>query len=195
MNTKPVLLTEETVEDFFSFLETDPRQGTLSYVYYVAPLKVNKKYVDEDGVKKDNPMSGMIYKVTKFQFNFGETYAKRVQKLNPDYEFKGRKGVFGKPEGYKNVEIGKNGLYLPIIPKKTESKYILKTGKGVKEVNLSDYQKYLPPPSSGERVVPSEFRNLLVDRVYRISAGGHVWKNPNFEFKELGTENLLEIQG
>jgi len=190
---KRELLVEETVQDFFELLEKDPKQGSISYVYYVGPLRVNKKFVDTDGEKKINPYEGKLFKVTRFMFNYGETYGARVRKLDPDYEFKQRKGVYEKPAGYSAVEMGKSGLYLPILPKGSKSQYILLDGGRIEKIDLKDYQKYLPPPSGGSSIPPTDFRNLILDRIYKISAGGHVWENPNFAYPQLQKkEHLLE---
>ena len=43
-NTIKKQLNEETINDFFNFLEQDPQNKSFAYVYYTAPVKLNKNY-------------------------------------------------------------------------------------------------------------------------------------------------------
>ena len=45
------LLTEESYNDLFTFLEQDPKKMTGAVVMYVNAVKTNKNYIDDNGNK------------------------------------------------------------------------------------------------------------------------------------------------
>ncbi len=178
-------LNEETINDFFNFLEQDPQKKSFAYVYYTAPVTLNKNYDAGDGLKTPNPMYGKIFKNQQFKFNYGATYKEAVLKQNPEHEFKDRKGNYEKVQGFDVLEMGKSGLYLPIIPIASKSTYSIKNDDGSwQEVNFEDVKQYFPEPRPKRDTPPT--KQLIVDRIARISAKGNVWTNPHFIYKYLG---------
>ncbi len=183
---------KEAINDFFNFLETDPRKGSFATVYYTAPYSspFNKFYVDENGEKQLNPYRGKVYKHQYIQFNFGETYKRAVERNNPDWEMQQRKGEFEKLGGYDVIEAGKNGLYLPVIPKNNKSAYSVVDENGNHE--LVDYETLKPYMAVRKAYEPGSgvnFRLLLVDRIYKLRAGGgKEWVNPHFTETYVGPQ-------
>ena len=180
-------LNEETINDFFNFLEQDPQKKSFAYVYYTSPVKLNKNYVDENGVKLPNPMVDKLFKNQQIKFNYGATYKEAVLKQNPEHEFKDRKGNYEKVQGFDVLEMGKSGLYLPVLPIASKSTYSIKNDDGSwEEVNFEDVKQFFPPQRErGESETP-QVRQLIVDRIARVSAKGNVWTNPHFIYKYLG---------
>jgi hypothetical protein len=187
---KEQILSEETIDDFFNFLEKDPGKSTFAYVYYVNPVKVNKFYTNESGQKTPNPMDGKLFKNTQFMFNFAETYVDAVKKQNPDYEFGKRSGQYEKLQGYSVVETGKSGLYFPIIPKDSKSSYSIFENGEWSPIEYDEIKEFLPPPSTSTSPAPLvKFRQLVLDRIARISAKGNIWNNNSFKYKYLGPKS------
>lgn len=179
----------EQLDDFFKFLARDPQSYSNSSVFYTSIMKTNKNFIDDDGVKKPNPYSDKIYKHQRIMFNFGKSYKKEMLKINPDYEFSPRRGKYENVEGFSMVKTGKNGLYFEVVPSSSESVYTIIDDSGQHEiVEYADIQKYLPPksPSKTSDENKVEFRILLVDRTYKIKAGGADWVNPHFVFDYFG---------
>jgi hypothetical protein len=181
------------VDDFFNMLEVDPPINSFAFVYYLSPLdsgKMNKSYINSDGVKELNPMYGKIYKNSVFQFNYGKTYSSKVLKLNPDYQFSEPKGKSEKVDGYTVLRIGNDGkLMLPIAdPKIKHVSYIYYGGKIDREISEDELKIYLPKRNISVSSSGVDYRNLNVDRIYKLSAGKHVWLNPHFQYKELKNE-------
>lgn len=181
-NRVPLQEGVNQIEDFFNFLEVDPKHGTFAYAEYVAPVSLNKTYV-EDGVKMLNPLYGKLYKYSKFKFNYGEVYAEAMKKRDPEYTPGVRRGKYEKLQGYDVLESGKSGLYLPIHPKgSTPTAYIVEeNGKYIKK-SKEEIAKYLKPVSSFDPEALQR-RQLIVDRIYKLTASGAEWKNPNFAYK------------
>lgn len=183
------VLTEETVNDFFNFLEKDPRKNTFAYVYYTAPVSMNKFIIDENGNKIPNEMYGKIFKNKQIRFNYSETFKEVMSKRNPDYVYGSRKGNYEKLGGYEVLEHGKSGLYMPVLPKQSKTTYSMLDNGTWTLVEKSEIQKYIKPdiqyPDNGKPI----YNQLIVDRIARISAGGHTWNNPNFIYKYLGPKN------
>lgn len=195
-NEKP-LLFEGEFEDFFEFLNQDPKKGTIASVYYTAPMTVNKFYVDERGVKQPNPLFLSLYKHTRFTFRYADTYAAAIErKYGSAVHLNAPTGTYEKLQGYDIVRSGKSGLYFPIVPLSSKSRltFVPREGKdwnNAKEVLYSDIIQYLPQRGNVEEGFtdgPPALRNLLLSRIYRIKAGGHVFTNPQFEFKYLGVD-------
>ena len=80
-----------TVEDFFDFLATNPKAGSVSFVYYTSPVSINKNLEGRGKNAIKNPMysedldHAIIFKSQWFSFSFGELYANKIMKFNPDW--------------------------------------------------------------------------------------------------------------
>ena len=185
------LLTEDRIDDFFKFLANDPKSSTMASAYYTAPVTMNKFIIGDDGIKIPNPMHGKVFKNTLFMFRWADVYKDAVQRVNPDYEFGERRGTYDKVEGFKVTEMGKSGLYLPILPSGSNSNYsVLEDGQWM-QIDKEDVRKYLPPYRGGS-ASGVEYRQLIVDRIAMIKSGGNEWVNPHFHFKYLGPGNFSE---
>ena len=115
------LLTEEKIDDFFNFLAKDPSNKSMASVMYTNPVKVNKFILDDQGMRVPNPMLDKLYKNTRFMFRWQDTYKNAMDRVNPEHEMGQRRGTYDKVEGFEVLEMGKSGLYLPIIPTGSES--------------------------------------------------------------------------
>lgn len=182
------ILNEESIEDFFNFLEQDPKKGSFSHVFYTYPVKVNKFLKDETtGEKTPNPMFNKLFKTTQIVFNFEDTYGKGIErweeKTGEKHEPGQRRGEYDKVQGYSVLETGKNGLYFPVLPKqqKTLSYSVQQEDGTFQEIAKEEAVKYIPQrkPYDG----PVQYRQLIVDRISKISAGGNTWDNPHFIYK------------
>ena len=178
------LLTEESIDDFFNFLEFDPHKHSFAYAYYTYPVTLNKT-MEDNGIKVPNPMYGKIFKNARYKFNYGEVYGDAMRKVNPDYIPGKRSGEYEKVDGYKVTEMGKSGLYLPILPTEQKSVYSVNEDENWRVVDFDEIKKYFPKRTYS--AAPArEYKQLILDRIYKISAGGNVWVNPNFKYKYLG---------
>ena len=179
-------LMESKIDDFFNFLEKDPKKNTIAYVYYTNLVKVNKTFLNDKGEKQSNPMDGKLYKNTMFSFRFGDTYSRAVERDNPEHEMGKRSGTFDKIEGYSVVESGKNGLYLPILPLGSKATYSINDNGNWKVVDKEEIRKYLPPSKPSAPASGVAFRLLKLDNIYMLRGGGNEWVNPNFQLKYSG---------
>jgi len=180
------LLTEENIEDFFKFLAKDPNNKSMASVSYTAPVRVNKFMLDTEGNKVPNPMLNKLHKNTRFMFRWQDTYKNAMDRVNPEHVMGQRSGIYDKVTGFEVLEMGKSGLYLPIIPTGSESTYsVLGEDGNWSPISKDEAFRYMPPPrpSSGG-VVP--IRQLIVDRIFKIKSGGNEWVNPHFKYKYLG---------
>jgi hypothetical protein len=169
-----------TIDDFFEFLRRHVQKNTFAYAYYTYPARMNKTLGSRDNL---NPLFGRVFKHKPYEFRWEQSYAEAVKLKDPDYVFKGGTTEYKPLEGIKIVKEGPNGLYFPIVP----------TGGGGKpvytvdwqEVSIEEIAQYLPPvkeyPPDATRFIP-----MLIERVAGLSAGGAVWKNPDFKFQYLG---------
>lgn len=187
-NMSGKILTEETYNDLFKFLEQDPRSMTQGSAYYVHSMDsyMNKNIIGSDGLKVPNPMYGKLYKNTRFMFKWEQTYNKAMSRVNPEHVMGKRSGNYEKIDGYSVLESGKSGLYLPIVPTGSESLFsVLEDGK-FSLIDKAEAYKYLRPISGGSVGSGVDFRPLIIDRVYKLTGGGNVWINPNFKLQYLG---------
>lgn len=187
-----VISEVEKVDDFFNFVEKDPRLNTWAFVYYTSNLDA---YLAK---RSSNPMVGKFLKSTRYKIMFGQTYKRATELKNPEYVVQQRKGGYEKIQGYNILEFDKSGnLVLPIIP--LESRYVIVVmgDGGVQDKFQRTYElqekygQFFIPSFFGERGAPAsgtEFRALKVDSISRISAGGAVWDNPNFKYKQYAQD-------
>jgi len=180
------LLTEESYNDLFTFLEQDPQKMTGAVVMCVNAVKTNKNYIDDNGNKAPNPMYDKIFKHTRFRFAWENTYAKAMERINPEYEIGARKGDYQKIQGYNMLEIRNNTTYLPILPTGSESVYSVSEngGRSFNVISKDEAYKYMPSVKPSEPSGRADYRQPLVDKIYMIKAGGNVWENPNFTYGE-----------
>lgn len=179
------------------FLQQMPKRGSFGYVFYTAEIPVNKNYIDDDGVKKPNPLVGRLYKNTVFKFQFDKSYTRAVEikneKTGDDYEVGARKAAFSSVEGYNMLLEGPKGLYFPIVlddPKGDQSaNYMLMNDNGgFNVVSKEEIKKYLKPVSGTSTYI--NYRSLIVQKIFKIKAGGRVFSNSEFPYEYLGPENL-----
>ena len=171
-------------EDLFYFIENNPKKGTIASVFYTSPVSMNK-FVMINGEKQINPMRGLIYKNSKINFRWEDTYKKAVERTNPEHEMGSRSGEFEKIQGYSILETGKNGLYLPVLPLGSENQGYSKMSESgsLEPINIDEVKPYFRPYKSYGSKSGVNFRLLLVDRISKIKAGGSDWGNPHFVYK------------
>jgi hypothetical protein len=186
-------LNEDVYEDFFYFLEDDPKLNTFAYVYYVSNLN---RYLAK---AKSNPMLDRFIKISKYQFRFGDTYKNAVLRKNPDYEFQQRKGEYTKVQGFSVLEFDRNGdEVLPIMPLKSDSIILVlnedKT-KIIDKIKTRDiqtkYSEYFIGSFFKEKQETAsgvEFRALKVKNIIKINAGGNNWFNKFLDFSNIGID-------
>ena len=187
------LLKEEKIDDFFHFLERNPKKGSFAYAYYTRPLAVNKSVTDVDGEKKPNPYYGKLFKHSRYRFSFEQLYADKKKKEDPDYVAGERRGEYQKVEGFSYLETGKSGLYLPIMPTETKSTYSVVEPNGENRVlSYDDIKLYLRPQSPSSDGSGIKILQLIVDKIAKLSTGGNTWVNPNFMYEYLGPGTIGE---
>jgi hypothetical protein len=192
---KEDIITEDVYDDFFYFIENDPRLNTFAYIYYLSSLD---RYLSKP---KNNPMLGKFYKLSKYKFRFGDTYKNAVVRKNPEYEFQKRSGEYIKIEGYNVLERDAKGdEVLPIMPLDTKSTVIVFDEENKKKETISvselkkNYSEYFInsfltgnyEPSSGV-----DFRALKIKNTIKISAGGNVWMNPYIKLNDIDLKSEI----
>jgi hypothetical protein len=184
------VITEETYDDLFHFLNTDPKKMTQGSVHYVADLNssMNKNIVDDEGNKIPNPMYGKLFKHTRFMFKWEDTFTNAMERIDPNYVPGQRSGHYEKIDGYKVLEKGPNGLYLPILPTGSEYKIFVDNNGELEEMDKEAAKKFLRPASPTKTETPTKaaFRLLMLDKIAKVTGGGNVWKNPNFKGVYMG---------
>jgi hypothetical protein len=179
------------------FLKQMPKRGSFGYIFYTAPVSVNKFYINDNGEKELNPMTGKLFKNTVFKFQFDKSYVRAVEikneKTDDDYEVGARQSSYSDVEGYNMLLNGKSGLYFPIVlddfRNDQSANYTLMNEAGDYEiVSKEQIQRYLKPSSSTSTFI--DYRLLIVQRVFEIRAGGRTFNNPEFPYKYLGPKNL-----
>jgi hypothetical protein len=202
MSNEPEMSADEQIRSIkggsiIDFLQQMPRRGSYGYVYYTAEIPVNKNYIDDDGVKKPNPIVGKLYKNTVFKFQFDKSYKRAVEikneKTGDDYEVGSRQAVYKDVEGYNMLLEGPKGLYFPIVlddPKGDQSaNYMLMNDNGGFDVvSKEQIKKYLKPVSGTSTYI--NYRSIIVQKIFKIKAGGRAFSNSEFPYEYLGPENL-----
>lgn len=175
-----------SIDDFFEFLIRNPHKNTIAWLYYVYPLSMNKTLGSREVRSKElNPFYGKILKHKPYKFQWDRTYAEAQKAINPDYEFKGGTSTYEKVEGFKVLQKGNNGLYLPIVPMPSGTKPTYTT-LDYKPIDESEFAQYMLPerPYDPTR---APMMQSLVRRIAGVSAGGATWNNPEAEFKYMGS--------
>lgn len=183
---------KERIEDFFDFLNSNPKKATGASVLYTNPVKVNKYIINDLGEKVLNPMLDKLFKNTRFLFRWEDTYKRAAERNNPDFEVGKRSGTFEKVDGFDMLESGKSGLYIPIVPTGSESQYSVYEDGEFRPISKEEARKYMPEYKERESASGINFRPLIVDRIYKINAGGKTWENPNFIYTYLGPDSVRE---
>ena len=191
-----------TVEDFFDFLATNPKAGSVSFVYYTSPVSINKNLEGRGKNAIKNPMysedldHAIIFKSQWFSFSFGELYANKIVKFNPDWQPSDRETSLEKHPDMKYVESGPKGDYFTILPqgssKSTYAVYDIASGaEGLKDPNnyrvVQDFEEikpFFPVRTSAPQPFPT--RKLFVSRVYELAAGNHLLKPAEFKYVYFG---------
>lgn len=179
----------EEVNDFFKFLKNNPQVGSVASLWYVSTLNSGL------AKPKQNPMVDRFIKLTKYMFEWERTYAKEVEKVNPDWQVQQRKGDYSQVEGFNIVKRDKKGdEVIDIIPRNPKSIVLildeagnvadtLKTGElGTKYAQYFTPSFLAPSTPSGSGV---EFRSLKLYATKRIAAGGKEWINPKFKYERF----------
>jgi hypothetical protein len=192
-----------TVEDFFDFLATNPKAGSSAFVYYSYPVKINKNLEGRGKNAIKNPMwsedldHAIIFKSSWFSFSFGQLYADKMRKLNPDWQpDPDRTTSLVKHPDMKYVESGPKGDYFTILPQgfgdSTYAVYdIASGGQGLKDPNnyrvVQDFEEIKPFfPVRNSTAPPFPTRKLFVTRVYELAAGNHLLKPQDFKYVYFG---------
>lgn len=179
-----------TIEDFFEFLNRNTQKGTFAYAYYTYPVKVNATLGKKGAPSKEpNPYFGRIFKHSRYEFRWEDTYSNAKRRTDPDYQFVGDNRIdkssgalYKSVEGVKMIEQGPNGLYLPIVPTKFFSPVYTVDADIVPKEQIIDQL----PTSNG--ILP-EVMKLIVERIAGLSAGGAFWKNPDFKYTYAGEKS------
>jgi hypothetical protein len=189
-----------TVEGFFDFLATNPKLGSAAYVYYCAPVKINK-YMAGRGSDK-NPMyseefdHAIIFKSSWYSFSFGELYTNKMKKFDPNWTpDTSRTTVLVKHPEMKYVESGPDGDYFTILPSgfgaSTYAVYDINAGiEGLKDpinykiTDIQNIKQFFPPQRTDAAPFPT--RKLFVSRVYELAAGNHLLKPVEFKYVYFG---------
>lgn len=170
------------VEDFLEFMGRDPQSYSWGWVYYTYPAKANKTLgTRENPNKEPNPYFGKVFKHKPYKFRWSETYSQSMLRKDPNFQFQGGTTEYKPMEGVKMVQEGPNGLYFPIVPQQDATFHTVYTVDW-EIVPYEQVAKYLTPPSGFEPpVIP-----MLLERIAGISAGGAIFKNPDFKFQYMG---------
>jgi hypothetical protein len=188
------ILNEEKHSDLFEFLAQGFGKMTQGTAYYVASMdnSMNKNIVTPEG-KMPNPMYGKLYKHTMFMFPWLDTYRRAHERKGIDTEPGQRRGTYERLEGFDMLETGKSGLYLPIYPTGSEYVFAVMDGGKFVEFPKEEAKKYLKP-SDGSAFNPDTVpvRQLIIDKIAKITGGGNVWINPNFKGSYMGVGSLDE---
>jgi len=192
-----------TVEDFFDFLATNPKAGTVAFTYYTNPVSINKNLEGRGKNAIKNPMfsedldHAIIFKSSWYSFSFGQLYADKMKKLNPDWQpDPNRQTSLVKHPDMRYVESGPKGDYFTILPqgfgKSTYAVYDINAGmEGLKDPNnyrvVTDFEEikpFFPVRTSTSEPFPT--RKLFVSRVYELAAGNHLLKPADFKYVYFG---------
>ena len=187
------------VEDFFEIIENNPPKGTYAYIYYFAeyqPSGLRKFIRDDNGRRIKNELYNNLYKNTVVKFNYESTYRDKIKKINPDWTIQKSTRNNTKIDGYDLIEIDEKGeIEIPVAdPIIVYQQYYKKLEDG-RFIDISeDYMRYFmssniiqQEPKSGVR-----FGRYKLDKIYKMSVYGNVWKNPLFIYKNNDISSLKE---
>jgi len=192
-----------TVEDFFDFLAINPKLGSVAFVYYCAPVKINKNLEGRGKNAIKNPMyseifdHAIIFKSSWYSFSFGELYSNKMKKFDPNWTPDlNRQTSLVKHPDMKYVESGPDGDYFTILPqgfgKSTYAIYDINAGiEGLKNppnyrivTDFEEIKPFFPPQRTDSSPFPT--RKLFVSRVYELAAGNHLLKPVEFKYVYFG---------
>lgn len=187
----------EEINDFFKFLENNPQISSFASVQYASLLD---RYLAKP---KQNPMVGKFIKITKYNFEWEQTYAKEIEKVNPNWEIQKRSGTYTPVEGFSVVKRDKSGdEVFDIVPRNPRSLILVldsPNGEVVDKIRSSElqekYGQYFTPSfftTSSTGASGVMFRALKVYAVKRLAAGGKEWINPKFKYAKY-SEYFNEI--
>lgn len=187
------------VEDFFEIIENNPPKGTYAYIYYFAEYKPSglRKFIrDDNGRRITNELYNNLYKNTVVKFNYESTYRDKIKKINPDWDIQKSNRNTTKIDGYDLIEIDEKGeIEIPVAdPIIVYQQYYKKLDDG-RFIDISeDYMRYFMSsniiqhePESGVK-----FGRYKLDKIYKMSVYGNVWKNPLFIYKNNDILSLKE---
>lgn len=176
------IINEERYNNLYDFLDQAIGKMTFGTAYYISSMNssMNKNLVTPDG-KIPNPMYDKIFKHTRYNFRWQDTYKRATERSNPEYVLGQRRGEYEKVEGYDVLEKKGDRLYLPIIPTGSEYKLYVMDGGEMTEISKEEAKQYLKP--SGPYGSPSgvDFRLLAVDNIIKLAGGGNQWVNSEFK--------------
>ena len=187
---------ESEPKDFYKFSEKKPKRGQVATLTYFSSLD---RYLAKP---KNNPMVGRFIKITKYRFNWEQTYEDAIKAWDPNYVIQQRKGKFDKVEGYeKFLELNSRGQEsVRILPKSSRYMIIVLDENGDVQDTVFSYdvlkEKYgeffkpsffngkrKEPVLNSEGVPKPAFRPLVLTSTYNIKGGGENWINPNLDSK------------
>lgn len=149
-----------------------------------------------------------IVKHTRFYFRWqdvGKAYEDAARAIDPNYEFSDKVAKYDKMGGYSDTLKFKvdqdtfNSMgYFPIIPTGQDAVYTIINADGSQTpIDLADYSEELKkikaidpdtglPAVSGAKAPKIGYKNLMLDKIHSIHAGGNIWDNPNFSGEYFG---------
>lgn len=192
-----------TVEDFFDFLAANPKAGSAAFVYYCAPIKINKNLEGRGKNAIKNPMynealdHAIIFKSSWYSFSFGELYSTKIKKFDRNWTADPyRQTSLVKHPDMKYVESSPDGDYFTILPqgfgKSTYAIYDINAGAlGLKDpanfsvvTDFEEIKPFFPPQRADASLFPT--RKLFVSRIYEMAAGGQLLKPAEFKYVYFG---------
>lgn len=186
------LLNEEQYSDLFEFLAQGFRKMTQGSVYYVSSMNRNmnkRDWINPDTNQKEpNPMYDKLFKHTRYKFGWLDTFEKAYERKTGEPYVPGQqRGQYEKLEGFEMLKTGKSGLYLPILPTGTKYVFAVYENGNFTPIEKEEAKKYLKPSEyrDFQNAPKPEFRDLIVDNIYKLTGGGNVWINGDFRYNYI----------
>jgi len=192
-----------TVEGFLDFLATNPKAGSVAFVYYTNPVSINKNLEGRGKNAIKNPMyseefdHAILFKSSWYSFSFGQLYSDKMKKIDPNWTPNtDRQTSLVKHPDMKYVESGPKGDYFTILPqgqgKSTYAVYDINAGvQGLKDstnyrvvTDFEEIKPFFPPQRADSSAFPT--RKLFVSRIYEMAAGGQLLKPVEFQYIYFG---------